>query len=705
LFKSNNEINKKQIPYYNMNLTTNYSVKSSLDPCKPFRQLAAHLRRDQLANLSHHSRENSQVSIKTTNKHSNILANFDSQRNSSAIKTPLLLKDCFNSDLEELRREIDTSYSLTQKCVSIRMLRKIFTFLEFHFSGLDDFRKLIEVLFESVFDNSYSQFLSQLDFKDKPDNPSKQNKPRNSTRGFFIPRRSVNRYYDINAPRHPGRNKTIDNKFDSSHVNFQSHFRPELKERLQFIKKNWVSGPRSVLSSIQTPTNRLSETLKFPPVSTPFKKAGIEKLLLEKSFVSTRDQELCDTNILTFQTIRQTCQDEKYSLTIPGDKSRVNQANEDSQEKIPKAHDQFKLSVLSKSNSQNYGDSELELNDPINLNTSGYKSKVPIVLISYKQEIDRLNSKINELEDQLISKKTQLDTSKSRSTKAKTQVGPSGGSPSNFKDHASIISSMIESRNSQFQDTRLHIALLKKHNQQASLTIIKLQKAQVLIEKELAEYKFNYQELNHKMDKLKNQYSALKQKARDSSQFMTTITSKIMEELTIMTDLMASDSSNTPPYDPQSTFDADSPKIGEVNSKFYSNVRSKFHPQTPNIYMFNSGNKGDDYLLSKSHNNRENLTANPLGSVWHNSIISSIDEIQHSLCMNCAVQSLDRFKTILGLTNRLQLMIKGDQLEISNESWHHRFRLKVDSLIQSVHQFCELFKTKYAVPTSAKLIY
>ncbi len=147
-----------------MNPSTVPNRKSSLDPSKLFRQQPAPLRASHLANSSLHSKADSRASIKPNPDSYNTVRNPNHQRMESSIKSPLMLQECFSTDLEELIREIDGCFRPRHKCASVKVRRRIFAFFELYFSNLDGFRKIIEVLFESVFDNSYAQFLSQLEY-------------------------------------------------------------------------------------------------------------------------------------------------------------------------------------------------------------------------------------------------------------------------------------------------------------------------------------------------------------------------------------------------------------------------------------------------------------------------------------------------------------------------------------------------------------
>ena len=199
-----------------MNLTNNPPIRSSLDPAKPLRQLPHTLRGDQMSNSNSKSRNNSQISIKISHVYTpNNSSVSESQRNRPITQCPLMFKDCFKSDLKDLTQEIETDHLKTSSCISMGVLRKIFTFLEVYFSDFEDFQKIIEILFESIFSNKYSEFLSQLNSKDLQTKPSDSKKSRGSFQGLFIPQKFSNRDTDAHLRNHSGRKKTTEKHISS----------------------------------------------------------------------------------------------------------------------------------------------------------------------------------------------------------------------------------------------------------------------------------------------------------------------------------------------------------------------------------------------------------------------------------------------------------------------------------------------------------
>jgi hypothetical protein len=512
-------------------------------------------------------------------------------------------------------------------------------------------------------------------------------------------RKSAQRRNERVSSDSSGRNKHTDNQSDYNVSFFQSTFRPEIKERLKSIEKNWVSGPRSVLCTSPTPSSRLSVTLKLPPMSMTFKKDHVERQVLQKSFISTNDKYYSDANTLTLPSIQHSDKGDRSCLRIPEDNSIVDPTGRLPKEISTTNHDKFKLSVFSKSGSQNNMDSELELNTPTGLNSSDSRDKGPVLLVAFRQETERLTTKIRELEQQLEHKSHHQDTPKSKSAKSRFSLEAVDSNSSNFKQQVTAISTMMESRNFKMQDTRMHIALLKKHLQDAQFTIAKLQKNNAALECELNEYKSNNQDFKEKAERLKVRNSKLKEKARQSVSIVTDMSSRIISELTNILELMSNQCNDS------SFHDTSTQPTGEASSKLHPNILSKFKPYSPRAHNHDPGSQGDSHSLHFSHKNRENGGANPLGLIWQNSVIESVEEIQRSLCMSCAVETTGQFKTIVGLTNRLQLTAKGDQLALTDDSWQVSVRYRIDSLFQSVKHFNELFKEKFSVVKSAKLIF
>ena len=395
----------------------------------------------------------------------------------------------------------------------------------------------------------------------------------------------------------------------------------------------------------------------------------------------------------------------RFRLTISGTKSRTEKLSPDALEKAHKNYDQFKLSVLSKTGSNNNSDSELELTNLFSPDLPQIRSKSRMVLSSYKQELEKLTSKVKDLENQLRSRINSTETAQYQPLNIKTTLGTAEESSANFKDQLSKVTTVTQSLNPKLDEKQIHITLLKKHNHEANLTIATLQKAQAAIEEKLSDCKSRYQELRVKLGKLKTQYTTVKQKAQNSSQIVATMTSKIIWELTTMVNLMSNDSSSAQPVNLYNLNEENIPKTSDINNRFNFNVRSKFHPQTIQACMLNSLSKNDDSAIQKTQYSQDNSSVGSLGSIWHKSILNSLDEIQHKLCMSCAVQTLTPFKSVLELTKRLQLIIKNQQLEVPNEAWPPRLRPKIDSLLQTVQQFAEMFNAQFTVPVSAKLIF